>query len=316
MVGVMEKNKALLQTLKKIPIFKGLSPTHVQKILGLCEAKTFKEKETVCAQGSDSDEMFILISGELGVMGEDQVNIALLHPITTVGEMGMFNRHKRSASVEAIKQSKVLVIERSPFEYLLRNEAEMRMRVYQNIVEILSSKIVNDNSRARDYLLHRVQTEKELRVLRNMLDVAVRALAEKDGISAEQVRVQLEERAGDDRLSILVVDDEEAVRQFVRDVLADYAVSEAGDGEEALISIRAQRPDLVIADIKMPRMDGFALADQLRREFPDIPIVALSGYIDANEIEGHNFIGFLEKPMRLDEFRSLVEGAFVREASS
>jgi hypothetical protein len=42
----MEKNKALLQTLKKIPIFKGLSPSHVQKVLGLCEAKTFKEKET------------------------------------------------------------------------------------------------------------------------------------------------------------------------------------------------------------------------------------------------------------------------------
>ena len=70
-------------------------------------------------------------------------------PITTVGEMGMFNRHKRSASVEAIKQSKVLVIERAHFEYLLRSEAEMRMGIYQNIIEILSSKIVNDNTRAR-----------------------------------------------------------------------------------------------------------------------------------------------------------------------
>ena len=89
--------------------------------------------------------------------------------------------------------------------------------------------------------------------------------------------------------------------------------AKAGDGEEALVCIRAQRPDLVIADIKMPRMDGFALADQLRREFPDLPVVALSGYIDANEIEGHNFVGFLEKPMRLDEFRNMIAGALARE---
>lgn len=309
----MEKNKALLQTLKKIPIFKGLSPSHVQKVLGLCEAKTFKEKETICAQGSDSDEMFILISGELGVMDEGGLSIATLHPITTVGEMGMFNRHKRSASVEAIKQSKVLVIERSPFEYLLRSEAEMRMRVYQNIVEILSSKIVNDNSRARDYLLNRLRGEKELRTMGNMLDMAVRLLAERDGISTEQVRAQLEEQAGGERLNILVVDDEEPVRQLVRDSLADYAVSEASDGEEALASIRIQRPDLVIADIKMPKMDGFALAEQLRQEFPDLPVIALSGYINANEIEGHNFVGFLEKPMRLDEFRNMIAGALARE---
>ncbi len=309
----MEKNKALLQTLKKIPIFKGLSPSHVQKLLGLCEAKTFKEKEVVCAQGSDSDEMFILISGELGVISEGGINIAILHPITTVGEMGLFNRHKRSASVEAIKQSKVLVIERSPFDYLLRNEAEIRLRIYQNIVEILSGKIVNDNARARDYLLNRVRSEKELRTLRNMLNLAVRTLAEKDGIPTEQVREKLAEQAGGGRLNILVVDDEELVRQFVRDSLADYAVSEAGDGEEALKSIRAQRPDLVITDIKMPKMDGFALADQLRQEFPELPVVALSGYIDANEIEGHNFIGFLEKPMRLDEFREMIEGALARE---
>lgn len=309
----MEKNKALLQTLKKIPIFKGLSPSHVQKVLGLCEAKTFSEKETICAQGSDSDEMFILISGELGVMGENGVSIATLHPITTVGEMGMFNRHKRSASVEALKPSKVLVIERPPFEYLLRNEAEMRMRVYQNIVEILSGKIVNDNTRARDYLRDRVGSEKELRTLRNMLDMAVRLLAEKDGISTQQVRERLEDQAGNARLTILVVDDEEPVRKLVCESLADYEVSEASDGEEALLSIRAQRPDLVIADIKMPKMDGFALADQLRQEFPGLPVVALSGYIDANEIEGHNFIGFLEKPMRLDEFRDMIEGALARE---
>ena len=54
--------------------------------------------------------MYILIAGELGVKGEDSVFLATLQPITAVGEMGIFNRQRRSASAEALKQSKVQVI--------------------------------------------------------------------------------------------------------------------------------------------------------------------------------------------------------------
>jgi CRP-like cAMP-binding protein len=248
----MEKSKALLQILKKIPIFKSLSPSQVQKVLGLCEAKTFKEKETICAQGSDSNEMFILISGELNIMSADNTCLATLHPITTVGEMGMFNRHKRSASVVAAKQSKVLVVERSPFEFLLRNETEMRLRIYQNIVEILSGKIVNDNVRARDQLLNRVQRESELRTLRKMLDIAVQGLAKKEGVAADKVHARLLEQVGEQRLNILGVDDEDSVRKLICNSLTDYDVSEAQNGEEALAQIRTPCPDLVIADFRAP----------------------------------------------------------------
>ena len=54
--------------------------------------------------------MYILIAGELGVKGEDSVLLAILQPVTAVGEMGIFNRQRRSASAEAPKQSKVQVI--------------------------------------------------------------------------------------------------------------------------------------------------------------------------------------------------------------
>jgi YesN/AraC family two-component response regulator len=47
--------------------------------------------------------------------------------------------------------------------------------------------------------------------------------------------------------------------------------------EEALAAIRADKPDLVIADIQMPRMDGFALVGQLKEEFPDLSVLALVG---------------------------------------
>ena len=78
---------------------------------------------------TDSDEMYILIRGELGVKGEDSVLLATLQPITAVGEMGIFNRQRRSASVEALKQSKVLVIEGAPFELMLRTDQPMRVNI-------------------------------------------------------------------------------------------------------------------------------------------------------------------------------------------
>ena len=117
-------------------------------------------------------------------------------------------------------------------------------------------------------------------------------LAEKAGIEVEEVQILV---------------DEPAVRQLVQRLLTAYEVSEAGDGEEALVAIRADQPDLVIADIQMPRMDGFALVDQLKEEFPDIPVLALSGYVGAEEIEAHNFVGLIEKPMQINDFQERVD---------
>lgn len=94
---------------------------------------------------------------------------------------------------------------------------------------------------------------------------------------------------------------------MVQRLLTAYEVSEAGDGEEALVAIRADQPDLVIADIQMPRMDGFALVDQLKEEFPDLPVLALSGYVGAEEIEAHNFVGLIEKPMQVNDFQERVD---------
>ena len=138
----MQKSRALLQTLKKIPIFQELSPSQVQKVLGLCQPRTLEAGEVVCASGTESNEMYILISGELGVIGEKGARLALLHPITTVGEMGIFNRHRRSASVEALEQSNVLVIERMPLETLLRTDpARIDLTSWCSCVRMTSSSL-------------------------------------------------------------------------------------------------------------------------------------------------------------------------------
>ncbi len=79
---------------------------------------------------------------------------------------------------------------------------------------------------------------------------------------------------------ILVVDDSDLIRQVLTDAFtpAGYAVRSAGDGAEALRCIAAERPDLVVADILMPVMDGWALCQQMRGDpdMRDIPIIFLT----------------------------------------
>jgi two-component system, cell cycle response regulator DivK len=75
---------------------------------------------------------------------------------------------------------------------------------------------------------------------------------------------------------ILVVEDQPDNRQIIRDMLAptDYEIAEAESGEEALAAIAKQRPDLILMDIQLPIMDGYAATRQIKadpalRSIPD-----------------------------------------------
>jgi CheY-like chemotaxis protein len=78
---------------------------------------------------------------------------------------------------------------------------------------------------------------------------------------------------------ILVVDDDERVRTTARALLeADgFQVIEAGSGNAALQMLGAEAVDAVLTDIFMPDTDGIELIHAVRRQFPDLPVVAMSG---------------------------------------
>lgn len=75
---------------------------------------------------------------------------------------------------------------------------------------------------------------------------------------------------------ILIVEDETAIRELIRLnlELAGFDVEEAGDGVEGLNAVRKQKPDLVLLDIMMPKMDGFTLLEELKND--DIPVICLT----------------------------------------
>jgi two-component system, cell cycle response regulator DivK len=86
---------------------------------------------------------------------------------------------------------------------------------------------------------------------------------------------------------ILVVEDQPDNRRILRDLLgnAGYELIEAETGEEALIAVEAQRPDLILMDIQLPVMDGYEATRRIRSnpELRFIPIIAVTSYALAGD---------------------------------
>jgi YesN/AraC family two-component response regulator len=80
-------------------------------------------------------------------------------------------------------------------------------------------------------------------------------------------------------VSILVIDDEEHIRTLIRQMLelSGYKVYEAPDGKVGLEIFREKQVDLIITDILMPEKEGLETIMELRRSFPDVKIIAISG---------------------------------------
>ena len=78
---------------------------------------------------------------------------------------------------------------------------------------------------------------------------------------------------------ILVIDDDEQMRALLRDILerAGYEVTEAQHGLEGLKLFRARPADLVVTDLIMPEKEGVKTILELRAEYPEVPIIAVSG---------------------------------------
>ena len=79
--------------------------------------------------------------------------------------------------------------------------------------------------------------------------------------------------------SVLVVDDELDVREAIERVLerAGYSVRTTGDAADALVELRLRRADVVITDIIMPKINGVEGIESIRKEFPEVRIIAISG---------------------------------------
>lgn len=109
-----------------------------------------------------------------------------------------------------------------------------------------------------------------------------------------------------EKISVLLVEDEHMLAEILADTLGDrgFEVTVAYDGREGLDAVHRARPDVVVTDIMMPRMDGYTLVGRLRAEGCDVPVLFLTARSETEDVvRGFETGGndFLRKPFALDE---------------
>lgn len=112
--------------------------------------------------------------------------------------------------------------------------------------------------------------------------------------------------------NILVVDDSQELTTVIADFLEmfGYSVSTAGDGVDALDQLDTRNTNIIVSDINMPRMDGLSLMTEVKRRYPDLPVVIITGFSvsEARKIaieQGAD--AFVAKPFHLRELKEVID---------
>ncbi|MCX5681852.1 MAG: response regulator [Candidatus Omnitrophica bacterium] len=112
---------------------------------------------------------------------------------------------------------------------------------------------------------------------------------------------------------ILIADDEPDFLELLKKRLEkeNYEILAAANGEEAMEKARKNKPDLVISDVEMPRMDGCALLSALSKEYGSIPVILLTSHTQFEEIKKGMDLGaisYVPKPFKVEVLLGVIHG--------
>jgi len=115
--------------------------------------------------------------------------------------------------------------------------------------------------------------------------------------------------------SILVVDDDQAIRETLTDALTmeGHAVLTAANGVEALALVEQEHPNLLLLDMHMPTMDGQALLAALHEKGIHLPVIVMTAAVAVRSLAFELGVhGYLAKPFDLDQVLALVDEVYIR----
>ena len=295
-------NGNLMKVLKRIPVFDGLSPSQLQKLIGICASRSLATGEALFHRGDASDAMYILVRGAISLLRQDGIEMARFEPVSPLGELGIIADFPRRVSAHSTADSMVLVLPRRSFDMLLSDDLKMSVTVLRNLVLLISVRIDEDNVRAFEHeetcsRLSRLEREREL----------TQQALQARGVDTASIRTGIEAQLREAIPTVLIVDDESEICDFLSRALAEYDVVTAEDGIDALEAAADRPPSIVITDVNMPNMDGLELLQKLKETRPDLPVIGLSGYVNEGAAEKLGFDDFVFKPMRVAQLRNLVK---------
>lgn len=129
-----------LDTLKDIALFRHLDMGELCKVLNVVRAQQCEKGEVVLREGEPGDSLYAILEGKFVVTRGGQP-ITWLQAGTHFGEMALFNNRPRSATIEALERSRVLVMERARFNELVRKEPQLGVKLLWAFAQVLSLRL-------------------------------------------------------------------------------------------------------------------------------------------------------------------------------
>ena len=179
------------------------------------------------------------------------------------------------------------------------------IRKYKNYgILKVADKIGNKDLFDREDVLGKKQIIKEMQVQR--------------GLSLSQIAMELEAieaQSADGPVKLLIVEDEEATRETWAEFFQNtgYQTVEAADGQEALEVARTENPDLVLLDLRLPKLDGYQVCQRLKSDpaMSNIPIIMITAFLTgaSDTVRGIEYGAddYLNKPVDLDVLAARVK---------
>jgi DNA-binding response OmpR family regulator len=112
--------------------------------------------------------------------------------------------------------------------------------------------------------------------------------------------------------SVLVVDDDISLQNYLKELLSEnnYSVSTAADGTVALNMINKSKPDIVILDLGLPTIKGESVCIEIKKKYPDLPVIILTGTGKTNDLVNMLNLGaddYISKPFIAEEFLARIK---------
>jgi Cyclic nucleotide-binding domain/HEAT repeats len=125
--------------LRKVPLFEALPPQELEPIAAVAEEEDFSEGELLAVRGEPGDTLYVIIDGQVQVLGPDERELAVRGPGDFIGEMAVISSKPRAASLLAMSDVRVLELHKSAFEAILRERPETALAMMRILSDLLAS---------------------------------------------------------------------------------------------------------------------------------------------------------------------------------
>ena len=136
--GMNQQQYKMMKVLQKVTIFKGCDVSEAEHLLRRCFLQTYEVGQEIYRADEASEEMLILLNGQLAVTSKAGEALGKIVAGTSTGEMGFFTGEPRSANVTASVQSTGLVLRKSVLQALLQEDYKIHVKVLRNVLALLS----------------------------------------------------------------------------------------------------------------------------------------------------------------------------------